>query len=82
MKLPKLCRNKTRNRAFVLERGKKIYLGKWGAPETEAAYQLYIHNLTAKLPTATPANNGGVTIVELTAAFFEARADYYVKNGR
>lgn len=83
MKLPKLCRNKTRNRAFVLERGKKIYLGKWGAPETEAAYQLYIHNLTAKLPTAAPANNGGgVTIVELTAAFFEARADYYVKNGR
>ena len=52
MKLPKLCRNKTRNRAFVLERGKKIYLGKWGAPETEAAYQLYIHNLTLKLPTA------------------------------
>ena len=83
MKLPKLCRNKTRNRAFVLERGKKIYLGKWGAPETEAAYQLYIHNLTSKLPTAPPANNGvGVTIVELTAAFFEARADYYVKNGR
>ena len=82
MKLPKLCRNKTRDRAFVLERGKKIYLGKWGAPETEAAYQLYIHNLTAKLPTA-PVNEGaGATLIELAAAFFEARADYYVKTGR
>lgn len=81
MRLPKLCRNKTRDRAFVLERGKRIYLGKWGAPETEAAYQLYIHNLTSRGPRE-PIEGAGVTIIELAAAFFEARAEYYVKNGK
>ncbi|MBQ9811922.1 MAG: site-specific integrase [Thermoguttaceae bacterium] len=82
MKLPKLCRNKTRDRAFVLERGKRIYLGKWGAPETEAAYKLYIHNLTTGLPTTPPTGSGSVTLMELAAAFMKARANYYVKNGR
>ena len=81
MKLPKLCRNKTRDRAFVLERGKRIYLGKWGAPETEAAYKLYIHNLTTGLPTTPPTGSGSVTLMELAAAFMKARANYYVKNG-
>lgn len=68
-------------RAFVIEHGRRIYLGPWGAPETEAAYELYIHNLTAKTPQA-PLSVGGASIVELVAAFFEAKADYYVKNGK
>ncbi len=40
-KLPKLCRFKARNLAFVhIDGGKrKLYLGKRGAPETEAAYR-------------------------------------------
>ncbi len=80
MRIPKLCRNKSRDRAFALERGKKIYLGKWGAQETEAAYQLYIHNLTAQQRAAAPSDC--ITVVELVAAFFEAKADYYVKNGK
>lgn len=81
MKLPKLCCNKSRMRAFVLERGKRIYLGPWGTPETEAAYELYIHNLTSKTPQ-TPLGIGGASVVELVASFFEAKADYYVKNGK
>lgn len=68
-------------RAFVLERGKRIYLGPWGAPETEAAYEMYIHNLTAKTPQA-PVGASSASIVELVAAFFEAKAEYYVKHGK
>ncbi len=68
-------------RAFVIENGRHVYLGPWGAPETEAAYELYIHNLTAKTPQA-PIGSNSVTIIELVAAFFEAKADYYVKNGK
>lgn len=54
-KLPKLCRFKARNLAFVhIDGGKrKLYLGKWGAPETEAAYRRFIAELVADALTAS-----------------------------
>lgn len=48
MKIPKLCNNKSRKRTFVMENGKRMFRGPWGATETEAAYKLYIHNITTK----------------------------------
>ena len=38
-RLPKLCRNKLRNAAFVYCGKRKIYLGEWGAPETVTAFR-------------------------------------------
>lgn len=80
MRLPKLCRQKLRNRAFVRHDGKKIYLGKWGDPQTEANYRAFINELTAPVPTIqkeTPP-----TIADLALAFLTAKKNYYVKDGR
>lgn len=54
-KLPKLRRFKARNLAFVhIDGGKrKLYLGKWGASETEAAYRRFIAELVVDALTAS-----------------------------
>ena len=84
-RLPKLCRNKTRDAAFVYRNGKKIYLGRWNAPETIAAYRRYIAELTSE-PTRVVGKrdeiNAVATLAELAAAFLTDRAEYYVKNGK
>jgi len=84
-RLPKLCRNKTRDAAFVYRDGKKIYLGRWNAPETIAAYRRYIAELTSE-PTRVVGKrdetNAVATLAELAAAFLTDRAEYYVKNGK
>lgn len=46
-RLPKLCRNNLRDVAFVYCGRRKIYLGKWGAPDTIAAYRRYIAELAS-----------------------------------
>ena len=88
-KFPKLCRFKARNLAFVhIDGGKrKLYLGKWGAPETEAAYRRFIAELAADVPVVASSVRGGedervVCVAELADAFLLDRADYYVKNGK
>ena len=81
MKIPKLCNNKSRGRAFVLEGRKKIYLGKWGTPETEAAYRRYVHQLTGGAKPR-PASANEITIIELVAAFLDAHSSYYMKGGQ
>ncbi len=82
MRIPKLCRQKTRNRAFVIKDGKKIYLGKWGSKDAAEAYQRYIHALTAGTPDEFEERNGEAILSELIAAFFEAKKNYYVKGGK
>lgn len=82
-RLPKLCRNKARNLAFVYAGKRKIYLGKWGAPETVAAYRRYIAEL-ADDRGSVAANKTAekiVTVAELAVAFLSDKKDYYVKNG-
>ena len=44
-RIPKLCRQKLRNRAFVRHDGKKIYLGKWGPLQNEANYRAFINDI-------------------------------------
>ena len=83
-RLPKLCRNKLRNAAFVYCGKRKIYLGKWGAPETVAAYRRYIAELASgrvSVGDDLEAENPVVTVAELAVAFLSDKKDYYVKNG-
>lgn len=92
MKLPKLCRNRKKNLAFVYQGKKKIYLGKWGTPEAEVAYRDYINYITSPTPKTSPfvskeassdsQKDDVFTVADLAEAFFEARRNYYVKNGR
>lgn len=81
MRIPKLCRQKLRNRAFVRQGSKRIYLGPWGDPQTEANYRAYINELTAPGgPVIKDADDP--TLADLALAFLKARANYYVKDGR
>lgn len=82
-RLPKLCRSKSRNLAFVYEGKRKIYLGKQGAPETVAAYRRYIAEL-ADDRGSVAANKTAekiVTVAELAVAFLSDKKGYYVKDG-
>ena len=67
-RLPKLCRNKLRDAAFVYCGKRKIYLGKWGAPETIAAYRRYIAELASgrvSVAESAEAEKAVVTVAEL-----------------
>ena len=80
MRIPKLCRQKLRNLAFVTEGKKRIYLGKWGSPEAEAKYRAYVNEITQ--PGGKKVRESGRTVSDLSAAFLETRKNYYVKNGK
>ena len=83
-RLPKLCRNKLRDAAFVYCGKRKIYLGKWGAPETIAAYRRYIAELASgrvSVAESAEAEKTVVTVAELAVAFLSDKKDYYVKDG-
>jgi len=83
-RLPKLCRNKLRDAAFVYCGKRKIYLGKWGAPETIAAYRRYIAELASDrvaVGDGAEAEKTVVTVAELAVAFLSDKKDYYVKDG-
>lgn len=82
--LPKLCRNKWRDAAFVYCGKRKIYLGKWGAPETIAAYRRYIAELASdrvSVGDGAETEKNVVTVAELAVAFLSDKKDYYVKDG-
>ncbi|MBR4835236.1 MAG: site-specific integrase [Thermoguttaceae bacterium] len=83
-KFPKLCRFKARNLAFVhIDGGKrKLYLGKWGAPETEAAYRRFIAELAADVSVVASSVRGEPTERVVCVAELADRAEYYVKNGK
>ena len=71
-RLPKLCRNKWRDAAFVYCGKRKIYLGKWGAPATIAAYRRSIAELASgrvSVAESAEAEKTVVTVAELAVAF-------------
>lgn len=80
MHIPKLCRHKSKNLAFVIDGKKRIYLGKWGDPVTEANYRAYINEITR--PGGRVIREDPNTVSDLALAFMKARQRYYVKNGR
>lgn len=80
MHIPKLCRQKLRNLAFVRDGKKRVYLGKWGDPATEAKYRAYINEITR--PGGRVIKEESKTIADLALAFLSAHESYYVKNGK
>lgn len=81
MRLPKLRRQKLRNRAFVEYDGKRIYLGRWGDTTTKANYRAFINEITAPVPQVKE-DDPPPTVADLALFFLKARANYYVKDGR
>ena len=71
---PKLSRNKYRNFAYITVNGKQIYLGKWGSPEAQAAYDRVLLNWV-KTNGEKKKNDPhkGYTVTEIAVAFV---ADY------
>lgn len=80
MHIPKLCRQKLRDLAFVREGKKRIYLGKWGSPEAEANYRAYVNEITQ--PGGKIVREKRKTISDLVLGFLQSRKDYYVKDGK
>lgn len=80
MKIPKLCRRKDRNLAYIAVGHQKIYLGEWGAPETAEAYAKYVDELIHGKTVGV--EKRVVTVADLAAAFFDARANYYTSHGQ
>lgn len=80
MRVPKLCRQKLRNLAFVRDGKKRIYLGKWGSTEAEANYRAYVSEITR--PGGKIIREKSKTVSDLALAFLNARDQYYVKNGK
>lgn len=78
-RLPKICRRADRNLAYVTLRGRKVYFGKYGSPESYAEYERVI----AECLTGPIVETGPDCLLCAFASAFLARArDYYVKNGK
>lgn len=81
--IPKLCHDRSRDRAFVKVDGKFIALGAWGSPEAQAAYGRLIADIASgrdpsreKPPTAA-SNSTSVTLNEVFLAFLLHAQDHY-----
>lgn len=91
-KIPKMCRHKAKNRAFVrlpVGEGKRtIYLGRWGSAEAQDAYDKLMtewlgndRQLSPAVAAAPGQAAGAYTVGDLAADFLEHAQRYYVKNG-
>ena len=78
MKIPKLCRRKDRDLAFIYDGEKKVYFGKWGAPETIQRYADYVDVLINGVDSVVGEARRVVTIADLAARFLEDKKNYYV----
>jgi integrase len=81
---PKLCHEKNSNQAVVRIDGKKIYLGRWGLPETQQNYDRVIGEWLANGRSLRSGQNGSpdLTVNELLSKFWDFAETYYVKNGK
>ena len=80
MRIPKLCKRKDRNLAYISIGREKIYFGKWGEPETAEAYSKFVDDLIHGRTLGD--QKRVVTIKELAEKFLESHKDYYVSNGK
>jgi len=86
--VPRYCLHKPTGQAYVRVRGKFHYLGPFGSPESNAAYQAIVENLArdayrelvGEAVNAAPPSM--LTVVELAAAYLDFADGYYRKNGR
>lgn len=82
-KLPSYRRHSTRDVAFVVIAGQRIYLpGRFGADESKAEYRRLCAEWVAKNRPAVPVPpTDALTIVELILQFWRFCERHYVKNG-
>ncbi len=82
MRLPKLCRQKGRNLAFVEIETQRFYCGIWGTPEAKEKYERLIAEWLTTKQVPVVSKNTIVTIRTLVVAFMDHAETFYVKNGR
>lgn len=96
--MPKYCRHKARNLAYVRIAGQDIYLGKWRSEESRRLYELIVAEYlksgrTLDLREINSSHDSAalakaeevlpsITVSELIDQYLEAAKTHYVKNGR
>src|SRR5262245_11784488 len=98
-RMPKLCRHRGSGLAYVTDprTGKETYLGAWGSPEAEQAYEDWCRDYRAWRRLGRPAPAGAplpgetpgllprgrpLSVAELCERFLDHAEDYYRKGGR
>lgn len=84
-RIPKLCRRKNDNRAYVTDPAthKPKYLGQYGTTEAEENYNRWVRMFLSR-----DRNSGGllagtsITITQLAESYLKWAETYYVKNGK
>ncbi len=84
---PKYAHHKGTGQAYVKVNGKRKYLGKYGSPESHAAYRAFLAGRREPVEkpaiVATPASFGAVMYIgECVARYQEHARTYYVKAGK
>ena len=78
MRIPKLCHHKPSGRAYVRVDRKCKYLGVWGSPETEAAYNKFVVDFMRDNEESLPKpKSRGITMRQLTVLYTEWAEGYY-----
>ena len=79
---PTYCHHKASGRAFVTLDGRRVYLGKFDAPESRDQYDRAIGEWIARgrrpEPRATGSNSPALAVTSLIAAFWRHAETYYV----
>ncbi len=75
--IPKLCHHKASGRAVVCLGGRDHYLGPWGSEVAQAEYDRLIAEWLANGRRAASDDEGGITVTEIAASFWEHAQAYY-----
>lgn len=85
MKIPKLSHHKPKNRAYVRfsnSDGLRVtkYLGRWGDPETEAAYDKFVRQFVQDQDALPLPKSRGTTVRQLAVLYLEFAEGYYARD--
>ncbi len=74
--VPKYCLHKPSGRAYCRIRGKVVYLGVYGSPESKTEYGRVVSEFATN-PVATAKVAASISVVELADAYLEHARNYY-----
>src|SRR5271157_431307 len=83
-KPPKYSLHKPSGQAKVRSGGRTIYLGKYGSPESKAAYARLIANLPKPeepVKLAEPVPGASYLVGEIVLRYYQHAQGYYVRDG-
>ncbi len=81
---PKYSLHRASGLAYVRDRGRFLYLGKHGSPESKEAYRRFLIDWQARragMPSPLPELDGSLSVVELCSKYLDYARGYYQKNG-